>query len=287
MSSRIIVHPAGFEVVEIDNKFSRAKIAALGAHLFEYVPHGIDPVIWVSRESNFTPGKAIRGGIPVCTPYFGRIDAEHPSHGVARTAIWQISDVRDHEDGASSVRLASEFAGADWHPAFAASMRFEIGSELKAQLEIRNLEPVEREFSGALHTYFAVSEITQVAVSGFDGCPYADKAPGADPTAQPVQHGDVTFQGEVDRIYYPCAQAAVIHDPGFRRDIVVEKSNSNSTVVWNPWVDKSRKLPDFGNDEYHTMLCIESTHAGADVRRVPAGGTLTLGQKITVKLWQN
>ncbi|MPN35362.1 putative glucose-6-phosphate 1-epimerase [bioreactor metagenome] len=165
---------------------------------------------------------------------------------------------------------------------FELRMEFEIGETLTITLRMKNCSEKEQTVTAALHTYFNVKAAETIAISGLDGVVYENRVVGAEASGC-VQRGDIRIDQEIDRIYLDTAGAVEIRDPGFGRTIVVEKSGSNSTVVWNPWVRKSQAMPDFGDDEYHTMVCVETVNAATDRRTLTPGGSHALTQKVSVK----
>ena len=266
----------GLVCAELNNAGSKAVIALHGAHLMSYVPKGQRDVLWMSEKSYFAVGKPIRGGIPVCWPWFGGhpSDSGMPSHGFARLADWEVIASGKHE-GATFIELAltpglipEKFRNGD----FLVKMRVGLSSKLLAALVIENTDVKELAFSAALHSYFNISEIADISVSGLDGKTFIDTL---DDTVH-VQKGDVNFGAETDLVYLDTEDVCIIDDPGFGRKLKVAKCGSRSTVVWNPWKDKSVRMPDFGDEEYHSMVCVETTNAETDARILAPGESHTL-----------
>ena len=166
--------------------------------------------------------------------------------------------------------------------AFELRMEFLIGRVLQMTLTMKNCSESEQIITDALHTYFNVKSAEAIAIRGLDAVEYENRVVGAEAFGC-VQDGDIRIDCEVDRIYLDTTGAVEILDPGFGRTIVVEKFGSASTVVWNPWIRKSHAMPDFGDEEYHTMVCIEAVNASKDRRTLRPGGSHVLSQKITVK----
>jgi D-hexose-6-phosphate mutarotase len=277
------VGPGGLATAEIQNAQASASICLLGAHVMHFQPAGEQPVLWMSQMSNFAVGQAIRGGIPICWPWFGPHpeDPSKPAHGFARTSLWEVAGSRTTEDGATELRLTlsdCETSRALWPHKFQLELTVTVGTELSLSLAIRNPGAEAFGCSSALHSYFAVSDITQVQVLGLEDCRYIDKVAADTPTLQ--QRGAITFSGETDRIYLDTTATCQIDDPGCGRRIVVAKSGSRSTVVWNPWTDKSIRMPDFGDLEYPGMVCVETTNAADDARNVPPAGEHLLQTRI-------
>jgi glucose-6-phosphate 1-epimerase len=274
---RFYADPAGLIRAEINNPKGKAEIALHGAHLISFVPDGQEPVLWMSEKSWFEADKPIRGGIPVCWPWFGGHpeDSSMPSHGFARISEWEVFESGKCDNGATYIELAltpglidEKFKNGN----FLAKYRVEVSDKLSASLIIENTDKNDLSFSAALHSYFNVSEISNIKVSGLDGRPFIDTL---DDTNH-VQQGDICFDAEIDRIYLDTEDVCVIDDPDMKRRIKVSKSGSRSTVVWNPWTDKAKRMPDFGDDEFHTMLCVETTNADKDARKLAFEETHTL-----------
>ncbi|MBS1369414.1 MAG: D-hexose-6-phosphate mutarotase [Lentisphaeria bacterium] len=277
--------PGGFTTIAVRNGEAEAEICLHGAHLMKFTPAGELPVLWMSKSSWFEPGKPIRGGVPVCWPYFGAAaDPALPAHGFARLSEWRVAEVAAE---GKATRIALELAPEDVTATpvlfpFELRMEFVIGRILQMTLTMKNCSESEQVVTDALHTYFNVKAAGEISIGGLDGVIYENRVVGAEAFGC-VQDGDIRIDCEVDRIYLDTTGAVEIRDPGFNRTILVEKFGSASTVVWNPWVRKSHAMPDFGDEEYHTMVCIEAVNASKDRRILPPGGTHVLSQKITVK----
>ena len=264
----------GLPLAEIRSKHAAALVAVNGAQVARYQPHGAEPLLFVSRESVYGPGKSIRGGIPVCWPWFAAhpSDPSKPFHGFARTRMWQVRGSAVLEDDQVQLRLglADDDATREiWPYAFDLELVATIGAKLRVELVARNTGEAPSTVGGALHTYFLVGDVARIAIEGLDGCAYIDKVDGG---ARSVQAGPVTIAGEVDRIYLDTADACVIDDPALGRRVRIAKSGSNTTVVWNPWVDKAKAMPDCADDEYRAFVCVETVNAVDDVVTLAPGG---------------
>lgn len=264
----------GYPVFEIDHPTCKARVALHGAHVMSWRPVDEEEVLYLSPEAVFREGKAIRGGIPVCWPWFNAhpADAGQPSHGLVRTRFWELLDAA--EDG-SGVTLRFGIRVGIWN----AEVTVKAGSELEVKLESKNLSDVPILVSGALHPYLVVSDIAQVRVVGLDGCGYLDTV-GAPERRK--QKGDVHFGGEVDRIYDSSSDLLLVDDLS-GRTILIEKSGSPSTVVWNPWVEKAAALPDLPDEGYRQFCCIEAAIANDRAEIVMPGGSHVLTTRISVE----
>ena len=259
--------PSGLVLVEVRNAHATATIALQGAHLLTWMPNGADhPVIWLSEDAKLTPGKSIRGGVPICWPWFGPhpVEPGFPGHGFARTVLWSVVETQNLVNGATRLvfRLVqNEATRAQWPHPSELEIHMLIGPALEIDLVTRNLGEAPIRIGDALHTYFQVGDVREVSVQGLDGCPYIDKVDGG---KQKIQAGPVTISSEVDRIYLDSTADCVIEDPVLARRIRIAKKGSASSVVWNPWADKAARMGDLGENGHLHMLCVESTNADAD-----------------------
>jgi D-hexose-6-phosphate mutarotase len=277
-------NPEGFPIAEIANQHATAQVALAGGQVARYQPRGAEPALWVSRLSSYAVGKAIRGGIPVCWPWFAQhpSDPSKPFHGFARTLMWQVRGSGVMDD-ATELRLGlaeSEATLEIWPYPFDLELAITVGPQLRAELIARNTGEAPFTAGGALHTYFQVGDVTRVAIHGLDGTSYIDKVDGG---ARKTQAGPVTITAETDRIYLDTDAECVIDDPALGRRIRVGKSGSRTTVVWNPWAEKARQIPDCGDEEYLNFVCVETTNAVDDVFEIAPGGEHRLVQTVAVE----
>lgn len=277
--------PGGFVWAEIKNPHAEATVALHGGQILHYRPRAHAPVLWLSRKRYFQTGKAIRGGIPVCWPWFGAhpTDTDKPAHGFVRTAAWSVNDADKLEDESTRLKLifaASEATRALWPHRFRLEIEATVSDVLRVKLIFTNTDSEPFTCTGALHSYFNVSSISKVAIKGLDNCPYIDKV---DQGRRKLQDGPIYIQRETDRIYTDTTAECTIEDDGLDRRIGIAKNGSRTTVVWNPWIDKARRMQDFGDREYENMVCVETANAGADVVTLAPGGTHTLEQVIQVE----
>ena len=231
---------------------------------------GGEEVLWSPKSWNHKGDKWCHGGIPICWPWFG--SAATPAHGLARINMWNMEAPRDEADGSVTLTMTLEKNG------LAAKMVINIGRTLTLNLTTVNESGEPVKLTEALHTYFNISDISKIRILGFEDCDYFCSL--AKVTEK--QSGAITFDKETDRIYYAGSRIAVIDDPGLERQIRVERFGSDSAVVWNPWIAKAAAMPDFGDDEYPGMLCIEAANAGDDARTLAPGASHTLGTRISL-----
>jgi D-hexose-6-phosphate mutarotase len=272
--------PGGLDVMEVATVHGSATIALQGGHVMYWQPKSeAEPVIWLSRAAGFVPGKSIRGGVPVCWPWFGShaTDPEMPAHGFARTVPWAVSGARELDDGATEISLRlveSDRTRAMWPHRVGLSIVVTVGARLKIALTTDNPGNEDIVVGEALHAYFRIGDIADIRITGLEGCDYLDKAGGG--IARRRQQGPVEFSAETDRIYLDTESECVIHDPRLRRRIHVAKSGSRSTVVWNPWAAKADRMGDFGPGGWRGMVCVESANAAGNVVTVRRGSRHTL-----------
>ncbi len=275
--------PGGLPVAAINNAHASGTVALLGGHVLTFQPHGHERVLWLSSCSNFEVGRPIRGGIPVCWPWFGGHpeDPGKPFHGFARTALWSVigTEVVAHESTQVRLGLADdERTQGLWPHSFELQIVATVGPELRVELVARNPGEEAWTCTGALHTYLHVSAVTEIAIHGLDGCYYVEDGSG-----RKLQRGAVTIESEVDRVYLDTAAPCTIEDPGLSRRIHIAKSGSRSTVVWNPWVEKAGRLEDFGDQEYGGMVCVETANTREAPVTVPPAGEHRLRAVISVE----
>jgi glucose-6-phosphate 1-epimerase len=261
-------------MAEVSNDHAKARISTYSGQVLSFQPHGEEELLFVSELAYYQPGKAIKGGIPVCWPWFGP-DPEgkgRPGHGFVRTAQWEVLLTQQMEDGATRLRLGiteNDQTLAVWPHNFALAVEVTVGRELDVSLITINTEGSDLTLTQALHTYFRVGDIGQVAVEGLDGCIYIDKM---DDAKEKHQQGAVTINEQTDRIYTGVSGDLVINDPSLSRRIRIHSEGSNSAVVWNPWIEQSATMGDFGDEEYKQMICVETANAGPDQVTVPGNG---------------
>ncbi len=246
--------------IVVENQYSSAGIYLHGAHVTHWEPRGQKPVLWMSEKSDFASGKSIRGGVPLCFPWFGpkSDDADAPAHGLARLFDWKLQAASENEKAKELVFVpSSEVVAQDGWPQLDVQLRLSIGEQLEIRFEAQNNSASTCEYEIALHSYFTVSDARQVSISGLEDAPYWDKIVNDEKS----ENAPLRFTQETDRVY-DSASTCVLLDEAWQREIVVEKSGSQSTVVWNPWIEKARRMADFGDEEWPRMACIETANVG-------------------------
>ena len=263
--------------IEVTSEWSSAEIYLQGAHVTEFRKKDEAPLLFVSQCSRFAEGEPIRGGIPVIFPWFGPREGL-PAHGFARLADWELHEAVTLPEGGVSLRFSlPETAMRATSPPFHANYVVTVTDQLTLELIITNASADGAfTFENCLHTYFLVGEIGAVSIHGLKGASFLDKV---DSFVQKTETAEaLQISSEVDRIYLNTTIPVEITDPKLQRKYRIEKSGSASTVVWNPWVHKSGQMPDFGNEEYKQMLCVES--GNVDANRI----TLAPGKSSVLKV---
>jgi D-hexose-6-phosphate mutarotase len=273
--------PGGLARARLTAAGGTATVALQGAHVLAFVPAGQRDLLWLSPLARFAPGQAIRGGIPLCWPWFGPHprDPAAPAHGLARNRIWTPTASALRPDGRARLVLSLEDPRLEgiWTHAVEVHLEVTVGTTLTLALSTRNASDQPIALTEALHTYLAVSDVSRIAIHGLAGCTYIDKVARGE---RCLQTGAVTIDAETDRIYLGTEQPCVIHDPGLDRRIIVAKTGSRSTVVWNPWVEKARTFADLPDEGYRTMVCIEAANAADDALTLGPAETHVLGTSI-------
>jgi D-hexose-6-phosphate mutarotase len=276
---KFIDGPGGLVFAEIDNALGTAYLCLQGAHITTFRPKDQDePVIWLSKFAKFAAGKSIRGGAPVCWPWFGAhaSEASFPGHGFARTVMWAVTHSAALPSGETEITLVLQEnvqTQAQWPEKTRLELNVIVGKSLKASLTTHNLGETAVQIGEALHTYFHIGDIGEIKVTGLENGVYLDKV---GEVARKTQEGAITFNGEVDRVYVDTESTCEIVDPGLNRRIVIAKTGSRSTVVWTPWQEKADKMGDFGPDGWRQMVCVESANALENVVSVAAGASHSL-----------
>lgn len=262
-----------YPVIHLANSHGSAEITLNGAHLISYTPTRQSPVIFTSKKAIFQEGKAIRGGIPICWPWFSAhpSDKTLPSHGYARNQFWKIT-ASDHTSELTSITFELIQNGLK------AVAEISLGESLSVSLTTTNLSEKSQTIGGALHSYFNVSDIEKISISGLEDITYIDTLTETKET----QNGDILIREETDRIYVNTSQTVSIYDPTWNRTIFIDKIGSQSTVIWNPWIEKSHGMADLDDQEYRSFVCVEAANARADVHHLAPNESHTLSTHITV-----
>jgi len=245
-----------------------------GAHVTHHRPAGQRALLFLSARSRFAAGQAIRGGVPVIFPWFGPRAGhpEAPDHGFARTREWAVESVTSAKDGAVAVTLALEADDATrptWPHEFRIRHRVVFGERLEMTLEVENRSSHPFDFEEARHTYLLVGDVGQVTITGLGGGVYIDKTEGM--RRKTLAAHPLRLNGTTDRVFLDTRATCTVIDPVLARRIVVEKTGSTTTVVWNPWLEKASTMADLGNEQWRSMLCVEAANAADNAVHLAGG----------------
>ncbi len=287
----------GGPLLDIKTEQCEALVSVYGAHVAGWTPMlpmlpgaaTPRPVLFCSPKTLWGGGKAIRGGIPVCWPWFGartddpRPDGKpSPAHGFARTRPWFVEHVGISDGGRIELVLllvSDDDTLALWPHAFEARVRASFGTTLSVSLEVTNVDDSPFVMEGALHTYLSVGDVGAVKVTGLEGTRYLDKVDGG--VEKPWGREPLTFAGETDSVFLKTASAVVVDDPLLARRLRVEKSGSQATVVWNPWLQKATTMTDLGGEAWRSFVCVEAANVQPQPVLLSPGAVHTLTTRIS------
>lgn len=288
--------------INVENKAANATVFLQGAQLSHYQINGQQPTVWCSEQCDYKTGQSLRGGIPICWPWFGDLDSnpetiqqqfdtsaipadQAPAHGFARNVPWQLDNI--NIDSAELTQLTLSLDTQDnapnyWPYSCRLQLTISIGKQLSLSLIVKNNSEQALSFSNALHTYFATGDIHQTQITGLENLNYLDSIDNWQTKTQQVS---VSIDQEVDRIYQgtdeqEMGKTVSVIDKQWQRVTSITSQGSNSGVLWNPWVDKSKQLSQFNDDDYQAMLCYETANVMEDCKLIAAGDSYTLGLTI-------
>jgi glucose-6-phosphate 1-epimerase len=257
----VISGNGGLPEIRVTAPWASAEIYLHGAQLTSWQPVHAEEVLFLSKHSHWEEGRAIRGGIPVCFPWFrSKGDAPMaPAHGFVRTKEWRLESVKIDQE--SVVVICSTENGEStyrwWPHPFRLVHILSIGKSLRLELIVENTGQTPFHFEEALHAYFQVSRVENVSIRGLDQIAYLDNTDG---NHKKTQLGDLIFTAKTDNAYVDFHGAAELLDPTWRRSIRTEKANSATTVVWNPWQEGAASLGDLGDEEWQQFACVEASN---------------------------
>jgi glucose-6-phosphate 1-epimerase len=278
----------GLAMIEIANAHATALISPQGGQILSYRPNGSDEdLFFVSERAYFAPAKAIKGGIPICWPWFGP-DPEglgRPAHGFVRAWPWTVLATAEQPNGATRVQLGiadDQGTRAIWPQYFNLLVEIEVGATLAVSLVTRNAGDRAFSITQGLHAYFKVGDATQARVQGLDGCDYIDKAQDGG-SARVRQAGDVVFDREVNRIYEAVPQVLTLVDPSLGRRIAITSEHSRTAVVWNPWIETAKAMDDLDDADYRRFVCVETVNTASEVIEVGPGAGVRLTARYRIE----
>ncbi len=259
--AQVVSGNGGLAKVRITAAAASGEIYLHGAHVTSWQLQGAEEVLFVSAKSRWEDGRAIRGGVPVCFPWFADKADERsaPAHGLVRTKAWQLESVVETGEGVTvNMITASNDDAKKWWPGdFELRYRATFGTELSMELLVKNTGATPLRFEEALHAYFRVGRIEQVRLHGLNDVEYLDKT---DQNCKQTQQGPLVIAAETDRVYLNTKSPIELEDQTLRRRLQIAKENSATTVVWNPWIEKAKALADLGDSEWEQMICVETSN---------------------------
>jgi glucose-6-phosphate 1-epimerase len=282
--AQVIPGSGGLAKLQVTTKLASAEIYLHGAHVTSWQPAGAEEVIFLSEHSHWEDGRAIRGGIPVCFPWFRAKtdDPKAPAHGFARTREWQLDSVISKEDGSVIAVFSTESDASTrlwWPHEFRLALRITVGGTLGLELTAANTGSAPLSFEEALHTYFRVGQVDRVRVRGLNGVRYLDNI---DQNREKTQSGDLVLTGTTDNAYLNTLSGAELIDPILRRTVRTEKTHSRTTVVWNPWQQGAASLSDLGKDEWRQMTCVEASNVLSSAVSLEPGEEHTMRATLSI-----
>ena len=260
---KFLAGEGGLPCIDIHCATCTGRIYLQGSQVTAWQPAGADPVLFMSPKCVFQDGQPMRGGVPICFPWYGALagNPDAPTHGFARVMEWTVDSAGLTARGEVVIDMSLKNSDATkkyWDADFQIRHRVIFGSQLTMSLEVTNTGPAPMQFAEVLHNYFAVKDVNKVSVAGLDNTDYIDKA---DRRTRKHQSGPVTISGETDRLYVNTHNTCVITDALMNRKISVEKSGSQMTAVYNPGPIKAIGIFDLGPTGWPGMLCVETLNA--------------------------
>ncbi len=249
--------------ITVSNKYADVDICLYGAHVASFRPQDSMDLLWMSPDSAFEVGKAIRGGIPVCFPWFGphKTDSDKPQHGFARLMYWDVASTATNAAGETIIKLelnSSEETRVYWPHDFCAEITIVVGKRLVETLKITNTSAEPFDYTCALHTYYSLSAIESISIEGLKGLTYYNQNTGENGVQEEEK---LEIADALTRHYLNTETPVVIADSAFRRRIKVDKKGSKVTTVWNPGAETCAKIGDLPDDGFETFVCVEATNA--------------------------
>jgi len=282
-AASIVAGNGGLPKVQISTPSATAEIYLHGAQVTSWKPTGFDEVIFLSQHSRWENGKAIRGGIPVCFPWFRAKtdDPKAPAHGFARTKAWDVEGIDKIADAVLvTLSTQTDAESRKWWPyECRVVLKIAVGAQLRLDLTVTNTGSDSLHIEEALHTYNRVGDVHSLRISGLDGVAYLDNRDG---NLRKLQAGEIRLTAATDNAYLGTQTPVEIFDPVLKRRIRLEKQNSLTTVVWNPWKEDAAKLADLGDDEWEQFACVEASNILASPVTLAPGEQHTMTAVIRV-----
>jgi glucose-6-phosphate 1-epimerase len=277
--------PGTVPLLVVETPRCRARLTPFGAQVCDWTPAGqSSSALFLSPRVVLTGVTPIRGGVPVCFPWFGAhpSDPAKPAHGFVRTRMWEIAEVT--RDAAGDVRVAFRLTAdaethAFWSAAFVASLTITLGASFAMAFEVENTGADELTYEAALHTYLSVGDVERIRIHGLERTRFLDKTDGM--RERITGAVPLTLAGEMDRVFLDTTATCAVDDPVLARHIRIEKTGSRATVVWNPGRDKAAVAPDIGADAWRNFVCVETASCGPHAVRLAPRATHTMTATIS------
>lgn len=273
----------GQPAIELSFDNASALVYLQGAHVASWKPDGVTEILWVSETANFSPGKSIRGGIPICWPWFGGYWGEEPDraqHGFARVADFELIDFEATDIFTRArLRMVSDAPYPEWRNRLALEVEIVLSDGLGIELITTNISDEIIEVGAALHTYFRVSDVTRVQIPELKGLSYKDKVRNFDTF---VQEKEFSVTEETDLVFLDPPTKVHLIDPQTGQNLKIESLGNTDLVVWNPWAGNAKKMADFDDQGYLNMICIEPANALNNRQSLKPEQRFTLGKTIMV-----
>ena len=275
---KFVIGNGGFPFILISNRSATALISVYAAQVLSFRPEECEDLLFLSQKSYYDEGKAIRGGIPVCWPWFGPdpMDLNRPNHGFVRNGLWEVFATEATTDLETKVKLrfVETFQSKSyWQQPFTLDLSVSVGNTLTLELVTRNTGDQKLSITQAFHAYLKVGNINQVQILGLESTDYIDNL---DNGVKKHQMGAVTVLEEVERIYINVKNGLIIDDSNFNRQIRITSTSNKTVVVWNPWTSKSAKMPDLEMDDFQHFICVETGNVVTDIVEIPPGNEYSL-----------
>ena len=269
--AQVVAGNNGLPKVQISTERATAEMYLHGAHVTSWRPTHSQEIIFLSKQSRWQDGRAIRGGVPICFPWFGdkKDDPTAPAHGFARSRAWTLQTIEERAGNIEVGMLlqSDEETKRFWPFDFQLTHLATFGTNLRMELLVKNTGNRSFRFEEALHTYYQVGDVRRIQIQGLEESDYLDKT---DAYQEKLQSGVLSIAGETDRVYVNTISAVEVSDPALSRTIRTCKESSHTTVIWNPWQQKAKALGDLGNDEWTEMVCVEVSNVnGAAIELQP------------------
>jgi len=282
--AQVVPGNGGLPKVSLATYAASAEIYLHGAQVTSWRPAGAEEAIFLSEHSRWEAGRAIRGGIPICFPWFRAKadDPAAPAHGFVRTKEWRLNSIGVEKDGSviAIFSTQSDESSRRWWPReFHLVHRVTIGSVLRLELTVTNTGSTPFRFEEALHTYFRVGDVESVRIRGLDSVRYLDNTDG---NREKIQSGEVAIAAPTDNAYLDARGSIELVDPILRRGLRTGKENSATTIVWNPWQQGAAALSDLGKDEWRQMTCVEASNILGSAISLAPGEQHTLRATLSI-----